>query len=83
VLVASAALVREAARPQGRIDLGNRRMPGRNVPAVERPEMHTLPELPPDEAQPRNPGMGGFRHRALHVEVKHRFCAAGALLSRD
>jgi hypothetical protein len=27
------------------------------------------------------PGMGGFRHRSLHVELKNRFCARGALLN--
>ena len=35
-----------------------------------------------DEAQPGNAGMGGFRHRSLHVEVKDRFRAAGALLGQ-
>jgi type I restriction enzyme R subunit len=35
-----------------------------------------------DEAQPGNAGMGGFRHRSLHVEVKHRFRAARALLGQ-
>jgi hypothetical protein len=34
----------------------------------------------PDEAQPGNPGMGGLRHRSLHVELKDRFRSASALL---
>jgi hypothetical protein len=33
-----------------------------NVLAVERPEMNAGAEALADEAQPRNPGMGGFRH---------------------
>ena len=33
-----------------------------------------------DEAQPENPGMGGLRHRSLHVELKDRFRSASALL---
>ena len=58
------------------------RPPGRNIPAVERPEMHAGAEALADEAQPGNPCMGGFRHRSLHVEVKHRFRAARALLGQ-
>ena len=82
MLIAVAAFAGEAAAPQRRIDLGDGRTPGRNVPAVERPEMHARPEPLADEAQPGNPGMGGFRHRSLHVEMKHRFCAARALLGQ-
>ena len=42
--------------------------------------MHVLPKPPANEAQPGNPGMGGFRHRSLHVEMKHGLGAAGTLL---
>ena len=42
--------------------------------------MHALAQSLADEPQPRNSGMGGFRHRSLHVEMKHRFCTAGAFL---
>jgi hypothetical protein len=38
------AFEREAAAPQRRIDLSDGGAPGRNVPAVERPEMHARPE---------------------------------------
>jgi len=44
--------------------------------------MHTGAEALADEAQPGNPRMGGFRHRSLHVEVKHGFRAARALLGQ-
>ena len=77
-----AASRREAAAPKRRIDLGDGRAPGRNVPTVERPEMGTRSEPLADEAQPGNAGMGGFRHRSLHVEMKDRFRAAGALLGQ-
>lgn len=39
VLVGRAAFGRKPAAPHGRIDLGDGRMPSRNVPAVVRPEM--------------------------------------------
>src|SRR6056297_3116431 len=37
----------------------------------------------PDLAQPREPGMGGFRERALNVKVKHRFRRAGCLFRQS
>jgi len=58
------------------------RAPRRDVPTVERPEMHASADALADEAQPGDPCMGGFRHRSLHIEVKHRFCAARALLGQ-
>src|ERR1700751_5681694 len=51
-----------------------------HLPAVERPQLHPRPQAPAEQPQPGNPGMGGFRHRALHVEMKHRLGAASALL---
>src|SRR5207253_1479966 len=39
VLIARAALIGEAAAPEGRVDLGDGRAPGRDVPTIERPEM--------------------------------------------
>jgi hypothetical protein len=44
--------------------------------------MHAVAQPLADDAQPLNPGMGGFRYRPLHVEIKHRFRAAGALLGQ-
>ena len=82
MLVLRAVRASKAAAPQRRIDLGNGGTPSRNIPAVERPEMHALAQPLADEAQPRNPGMGGFCYRSLHVEMKHRFCAAGAFLGQ-
>src|SRR5262249_23967674 len=41
VLVGRAPFGREAAAPQRRIDLSNRGAVGGDVPALERPEMHT------------------------------------------
>ena len=52
----------EAVAPQRWIDLGDGGTPGRNVPAVERPEMDSATQPLAHEAQPRNPGMGGFRY---------------------
>jgi len=51
-------------------------------PAVERPEMNALPKPLANEAQPGNPGMGGFGDRSLHVEMKDGFRGACALLGR-
>jgi hypothetical protein len=42
--------------------------------------MYVGPKPLADEAKPGDPGVGGFRHRSLHVELKYRFRAAGALL---
>jgi hypothetical protein len=33
--------------------------------------MHALAETLADEAQPRQAGMGGFRHCALHIEMEY------------
>ena len=82
MLIAGASLAGEAARPQRRIDLGDGGSAGRNVPAVEGPEMDARPKPLPDEAQPWNASMGGLGHAALHVEMKHRFGAAGARLGQ-
>src|SRR5262249_10794463 len=82
VLVGRAPFGREAAAPQRRIDLSNRGAVGGDVPAVERPEMHTGATAMADEPQPGNPRVRRFRHRALHVELKHRLSAAGALLGQ-
>jgi hypothetical protein len=46
------------------------------------PEMGPLSEALTDEAQPRDAGMGGFRHRSLHVELEDGFRAAGTLLGQ-
>jgi hypothetical protein len=82
VLIAVAAFTGEAAAPQRRVDLGDGRAPGRNVPSVEWPEMHMIAQTLVDEAQPRNSGMGRFRYRSLHVEMKNGFRAAGAYLGQ-
>ena len=55
----------------------------RDVPAVERPEMHVRTEPFADEPQPRHAGMGGFRYRALHIEMKHGLGATGAFLRQS
>ncbi len=44
--------------------------------------MGVLAKTLANEAQPGNPGMGGFRHRSLHVEMDDRFRAAGTLLGQ-
>ena len=44
--------------------------------------MDLLSQMLADETQPGDAGMGGFRHRPLHVEVKHRFGTAGAFLGQ-
>lgn len=40
------------------------------------------PQLLADETQPRDPVMGGFRYRVLHVEMEDRNCAAGVFLGQ-
>ena len=82
VLVSRSPLLGEAAAPQRRIDLGNCRTPGRDFPAVERPEVDAGPEPLADKAQPGNPGMGGFRDRPLHIEMENGFSATGAFLGQ-
>ena len=83
VLVDGAALAREAPAPHGGVDLGDGGPAGRNIPPVERPEMNARPQPLPDEPQPRNSGARRLRHRPLHVEMKNRLCAAGALLGQS
>lgn len=51
----AAALTGESTRPQDRIDRSDRRPPGRNVPAVERPEVSAGAEALAYETQPWNP----------------------------
>jgi hypothetical protein len=80
--LASAGGALAAASPELFTRLHHRRAPGRDVPSIERPEMHAGPEPLANEAQPGNPGMGGFRHRSLHVEVIYRFRAASTLLGQ-
>ena len=40
--------------------------------------MHARPEPPPDEAQPRNARVCGFRHRSLNIESKDALRRASA-----
>src|SRR5207237_4057557 len=82
VLIPGTALAGKVAAPQRRIDLGDRGSPARNVPSVERPEMHAAAQLPANEAKPGNSGMGGFRYRSRHVEMEDGFGAAGADLGQ-
>ena len=70
VLVARALLAREVAAPPGRIDFGDDRAPGRDLPAVEGPEMNALPKPLANKTQLGNPGMGGFGDQSLYVEMK-------------
>ena len=65
-----------------RINFSNSRAPGRDVPAVEGPEMDPLSQALANELQPGKAGMGGFRHRSLHVELEDGFRAAGTLLGQ-
>ena len=82
MLVRVAALAGEFVAPERRIDFGDGRAPGGYVSAVERPEIHACAEPLADKAQPGDPGMAGFRHRSLHVEVIYRFRAASTLLGQ-
>ena len=36
-----------------------------------------------DETQPGKPGMGGFGHRSLHIEMKDRFRAVRTFLGQS
>ena len=49
---------------------------GRNLPAVERPEMHAVFDTLPDESEPRNTSVCGFRYRPLYVELEDGFGSA-------
>jgi len=51
VLVACEILIGETAAPERRIDLGDGRAPGRDVPPIERPEMDVLSKSFEDVAQ--------------------------------
>ena len=44
--------------------------------------MHLVAEFTAHEAQPGNPGMGGFGHLTLHVEMKYRLGAAGSFFGQ-
>ncbi len=70
VLVAGAALTGEATTPKGWINLCDGRLSGRDIPPVERPEVHPPSKFPANEAQPRDARVCGFRDRSLNVEVK-------------
>ena len=50
VLVLRSIFPLEATAPEGRVDLGNSRSPGRNVPAVKRPKVNSLREALADQA---------------------------------
>ena len=56
--------------PERGIDLGDGGFALRNLPSVKGPEMHARAELLADEAQPGDPGMGGFGDGALHIKMK-------------
>jgi hypothetical protein len=82
VLVASPAFASEATVSQRGIDLGDYGAPGRNIPAIERPEMHALADTLADEPQPGDAKIGGFCHQSLYVEMKNRFRIPRALLGQ-
>ena len=82
MLVPRAVRASEAVVPQSGIDLGNGGAPGRNVPAVERPEVHALAQPLADVAEPRNTGMSGCRDLSIYSESEYRFCGANAALDQ-
>src|SRR5690554_55014 len=82
MLVAGSVVIGEGTRPNRGIYLGYRRPTTWDVPAIKGPEMHAGAKALADEAQPGNAGMGGFRHRSLHIEMKHRLRAACSFLGQ-
>ena len=79
VLVRVAVFAGNRLAPQSRIDLGDDGTARWRSPAVEGPKMHAFAELLAEVAQPRQTGVGGLRHAALHVEVKDGLRAAAFL----
>jgi len=53
-------------------NLRQNRVPSRNFPAIEWPEMHPLAALLPDISQPGNPGMSGVGDLALNIKLEHQ-----------
>src|SRR6266702_680359 len=62
LLVRIAAITREAVAPQCRIYLRHYRIACRNLPAVDRPDMHAISGLNAEIMQPWNSRMRGFGH---------------------
>ena len=60
MLVAGSVTSRVVLAPQRWIDLGNDRSAGRRRPPIEGPEVDMIAELLPNEAKPRDTGMGGL-----------------------
>ena len=80
VLVGAAPIHGIGVFPKGRVDLHHSRAACQDLPAVKRPEMHPLAQLPAQVQQPRYPGMRGLGDLARHIEVKHRLGRAGPFL---
>ena len=79
VLVRIAAFGGKRSTPEGRVNFGDDGTAGRRGPAVEGPEMHARTELPPQVTQPRQTGVGGLGHAALHIKVEDGLRAAAFL----
>jgi hypothetical protein len=80
VLITRPFLTIEAATPQRWINLDDGGAAMRDVPSVERPEMHSRTKPLANETQPGNASVGRFSHCPLHIEVKNGFRATRALL---
>ena len=80
MLVGASPVRRIGVFSQSGVDLHHGRAARRDLPAVKRPEMHPLAQLPAQVQQPRYAGMRGLGDLARHVEVKHRLGRAGPFL---
>lgn len=78
VLVTVTILPRKSPAPKGWINLPYDRTSRRDLPAIERPKVH-VGYVQADIAEPEQPGMGGLRNRAGHIEVKDRLRASSLL----
>ena len=70
MLIAGAVGAGVSVAPERGIDLSDGGFARRNFPPIKGPEMHARAELLAYEAQPRDPGMGRFGNRALHIKMK-------------
>ena len=78
MLMTVAAPLGKAPTPKRRVHLCHYRLSRWKIPSIERPEVNATGCLQIDIPQPRNTTMSGFRHRSLHVKMKHRLGTASA-----
>lgn len=78
VLVAATILACERPAPKRWVHLHDRRVSGRNMPAVEWPEVKRALDPPPEKKQPLQASVRGLRHGAVDVETEDRLSGSGS-----